>query len=103
MTDGVPKNTGNAYLIKGASLPDSYAAFKAAIEAGTQGLDLNFNSAGWQVIGSLLSKANLLSDATAAATGDSETVSEAIYYNACNAMTKANAFSTFELTQRGLI
>ena len=66
MTDGVPQNTGNAYLIKGASLPDSYAAFKAAIEAGTQGLDLNFNSAGWQVIGSLLSKANLLSDATAA-------------------------------------
>lgn len=66
MIDGIPKNTGNSYLVKGVSLPDNYAAFKAAIEAGTQGIDLNFNAAGWQVVGTLLSKANLLDDTTAA-------------------------------------
>ena len=69
MIDGIPKNTGNSYLVKGAALPDSYAAFKAAIEAGTLPIDLNFNSPGWQVPGTLLSKANLLSDATAQAFG----------------------------------
>lgn len=78
MVDGVPKNTGNAYLIKGASLPDSYAAFKAAIEAGTQGLDLNFNSAGWLRIGTALSKANLLSDTAAAELGGVTTVDAAL-------------------------
>lgn len=58
-------------------------------------------------VGTPLNKATLLSDATAAAAGDSDTVSEAIYYNALVGAAlkvgKANSFSTFELIQRGLI
>ena len=64
MIDGIPKLTGNSYLAKG-SLPATYAELKAAFESGTQGLDLIFNAGGWQAVGMVLSKANLLSDATA--------------------------------------
>ena len=65
MTDGIIKGTGNSRYLKGAGWPSTYAEFKAMAEAGTLPFDLNgINAAGWQVIGSLLNKANLLSDAT---------------------------------------
>jgi len=84
MTDGVPKATGNAYLAK-ATLPSTYADFKTAIEAGTQGLDLNFNAAGWATIGTLLSKAKLLPDDVQNALGLTGDASPADALGALNA------------------
>lgn len=92
MIDGIPKGTGNCYLMKGKALPESYTEFKAAVEAGTLPIDLNFNSPGWQIIGTLLSKANLLSDATAQAlglTGES-TVNDALGSCAASLNTLSN-------------
>lgn len=66
MQDGIIKGTGNSRFLKGAGWPNSYAEFKTMAEAGTLPIDLNgLNEAGWQQIGTLLSKANLFSDSTA--------------------------------------
>src|SRR5574344_1928414 len=82
MIDGIPSASGNGYLLKGSSsFPATYADFLAAIKAGTLPVDVNFNSAGWQQIGTALSKANLLTDATERALfGDvqNRTVDEAL-------------------------
>ncbi len=72
MTDGVIAGTGNSRKLK--SIPTfltaypNYEAFAAALIVGTLPIDLNgINAAGWTTIGTLLAKANLLSDATCTA------------------------------------
>lgn len=60
MTDGVIKNNGTSRMIKG-TLPATYDAFRTAVAAGTQGLDVLFNEDGWSQIPTFLNKANLLS------------------------------------------
>lgn len=68
MRDGIIKNDGTSRLIKGA-LPSTYDAYKAAVEAGTQGVDVLFNASGWTQRPTFLNKGTLLSDTTASALG----------------------------------
>lgn len=80
MIDGVIKNNGTSRMIKG-TLPATYDAFRAAVAAGTQGLDVLFNEDGWTQQPTFLNKGNLLSDPTAAALSleqDDPTVNDAL-------------------------
>lgn len=74
MRDGIIKATGNSWNLK--SVPDfltlypTYEAFVQALTDGTLPVDLNgMNPAGWSQMGTMLNKANLLKDATAALYG----------------------------------
>ena len=74
MRDGMIKATGNSWNLK--SVPDfltlypTYEAFVQALTDGTLPVDLNgMNPAGWSQMGTMLNKANLLKDATAALYG----------------------------------
>lgn len=69
MNDGIIKGNGNSRYLK--SVADfltqypTYEAFAAALTAGTLPVDLNgINEDGWQQIGDLLNKGNLLQDTT---------------------------------------
>lgn len=82
MNDGIQKNTGNSRFLR--SVPNflsqypTYEDFAAALVAGTLPIDLNgLNSAGWTQLPTMLNKANLLSDTTAAALGGVNTPNEA--------------------------
>lgn len=80
MNDGIISGTGNSRKIYG-SLPSTYAAFKTAVENGSQTLDILFNSAGWSQQPTFLTKATLLADATStqyALTSADPTVNEAL-------------------------
>ncbi|MEA4933704.1 MAG: hypothetical protein VB071_09060 [Lawsonibacter sp.] len=100
--DGVIAGTGNSRYLKTVSnfmsLYPTYADFVAALVAGTLPIDLNrINAAGRAQIGTALAKATLLDDTTATATGGSETVSQAILYNATvgsDLQIKKKSFST---------
>lgn len=82
MKDGIIKATGNSRLLKApASIPATYAEFRTALLAGTLPVDLLYNAIGWDVEGTALNKANLLTDAVAEALGltsDDPTVNEAL-------------------------
>jgi hypothetical protein len=82
MKDGIIKGQGNSRLLKAPeTIPATYAEFRAALLAGTLPVDLLYNAAGWEVEGTALNKANLLTDAVAAALGLSSsdpTVNEAL-------------------------
>jgi hypothetical protein len=82
MKDGIIKGEGNSRLLKApASIPATYAEFRAALLAGTLPVDLLYNAAGWDVEGTALNKANLLTDTVAEALGltsDDPTVNEAL-------------------------
>lgn len=70
MTDGIIKGTGNSRFLKSvADIMTRYPtwdAAAAALAAGTFPIDLNgINELGWQTLGTLMVKANLLSDAAA--------------------------------------
>ncbi|MDD4564760.1 MAG: hypothetical protein PHE79_04715 [Eubacteriales bacterium] len=82
MKDGIIKGQGNSRLLKApATIPNTFAEFRTALINGTLPVDMLFNAAGWDVIGTALNKANLLTDVVAAALGlegDDPTVSEAI-------------------------
>lgn len=87
MKDFVPKGTGNSRYLKSVSnflaqYPD-YNSFAQALIAGTLPIDLNgINANGVQQAGTALSKANLLTDATATALGLAQsdpTVNDALY------------------------
>ena len=72
MQDFIPNGTGNSRYLKSVAsfLTDypNYAAFAAALIAGTLPLDLNgVNPSGYSQLGTPLNKANLLDDATATA------------------------------------
>lgn len=74
MTDGVIKGTGNSRYLKSVSnfktLYPTYDDLVAALVAGTLPIDLKgINSSGWSTQGTPLTKANLLTDATAALYG----------------------------------
>ena len=72
MRDGITTKSGNSRYLKSVenflSLYPNYEAFANALIAGTLPIDLNgINLAGWQQLGTELSKANLLSDETESA------------------------------------
>ena len=74
MQDGIIKGTGNSRMLKApTTIPTTWDGFRAALITGTLPVDLLFNAAGWEVVGTLLGKANLLSDAVAALYGLSGT------------------------------
>lgn len=86
MKDGITTNSGNSRYLKSVenflNIYPNYEAFANALIAGTLPVDLNgINPAGWQQLGTILSKANLLSDETESAIfGNSadRTVSQAL-------------------------
>lgn len=82
MKDGIIKGQGNSRLLKAPeTIPATFAEFRAALINGTLPVDVLFNAVGWDVVGTALNKANLLTDAVAAALGlasDDPTVNEAI-------------------------
>lgn len=72
MRDGITTRSGNSRYLKSVenflNLYPNYEAFANALIAGTLPVDLNgINLAGWQQLGTELSKANLLSDETESA------------------------------------
>lgn len=74
MQDGIIKGTGNSWNLKSVpnflTLYPTYEAFVQGLIDGTLPVDLNgMNPTGWQQMGTILSKANLLKDATAALFG----------------------------------
>lgn len=74
MTDGVIKSTGNSRYLKSVAnfmaLYPTYEDFAAALIRGDLPIDLNgINANGWSQQATPLTKANLLSDATAAIFG----------------------------------
>lgn len=82
MKDGIIKATGNSRLLKAPeTIPATYAEFRTALLAGNLPVDLLYNAAGWEVEGTALNKANLLTDTVAEALGLSSsdpTVNEAL-------------------------
>lgn len=71
MKDRIKLGNGKSSILKSPSLPETYAGFKAALEAGTQFIDIAPNNAltgddvGVIEVGTANNKANMLSDATA--------------------------------------
>lgn len=95
MIDGIIAGTGDSRSLYG-SLPSTYAEFKAAVQAGTQYVDVSYNAAGWQQEPTFLNKANLLTDAVAALLGltPNATVNDA--FNAASGL-----ISTAQTTANG--
>lgn len=97
MTDGVISGLGNSRFIKlVADFLARYPTYESAVAAGIAGslpIDLNgIDPSGWDILGTLLNKANLLSDTTAAAlglTGD-PTVNDAL--NKLTSLIKDNPY-----------
>ena len=71
MKDGVAKGTGNSRYLKSAISDNlTWEQFRAMLRGGTLPIDLNgINTAGWQVVGDALNKANLLPDSLAKSLG----------------------------------
>ena len=73
MTDGIQKGAGNAYRLQApANALSLYPTHESLVEALASGeffADLKLNPEGWNPLGTSLSKANLLKDATAALYG----------------------------------
>ena len=87
MDDGIIKGTGNSRFLKSAISDDlTFEQFKSMLRAGTLPVDLfGINPSGWDVIGTALSKANLLTDETAemfGLTGNDRTVESAFFSTA---------------------
>jgi hypothetical protein len=82
MKDGIIRGEGNSRLLRSpATIPATFAEFRAALIAGTLPVDLLYNANGWNVQGTPLNKASLLTDAVAEALGlesDDPTVAEAL-------------------------
>ena len=68
MIDGVLLENGQSRAMR-ATLPATYEEFAQSCAAGTQLLDIMFNTAGWQTLPTFLNKQNLLQDPTAAQYG----------------------------------
>lgn len=95
MIDGIIAGTGDSRSLYG-SLPATYAEFKAAVEAGTQYVDVSYHSAGWQQEPTFLNKANLLTDAVAALFGLSPNATVNDAFNAASGL-----ISTAQTTANG--
>lgn len=82
MKNTVIKGTGTSRALKAPSdMPTTFDAWRAQLLAGTATLDIALNPDGCDVVGTPLSKANLLSDATKEAIGlesEDPTVDEAL-------------------------
>lgn len=83
MKDTVIKGNGKSRIIKAPTdMPTTFEEWRAQLLAGTATLDIGLNAAGCDVVGTPMSKANLLSNATKTALGLSEddpTVNNALY------------------------
>lgn len=78
MQDTIILGNGTSKQIKTASLPNSYAEFKAMAENGNLFADIKLNVDGCEVVGTPLNKLNLLTDETAGILGNAENVDEAL-------------------------
>ena len=83
MKDTIIKGNGTSRLVKApADIPETFEAWRNQLLAGTATLDVGLNTAGCDVVGTALNKANLLSDTTKSAlklTGSDPTVNDALY------------------------
>ena len=70
MKDTVIKGDGTSRKIKGPStMPTTFEEWRSQVIAGTASLDISINEAGLDVVGTSLSKENLLSDSTKSTIG----------------------------------
>ena len=110
MNDGIIMGTGDSRYLKSIAgflqVYPNYEAFAAALVAGTLPIDLNGkNPDGWAQQGTVLNKANLLTDATAALEGlGSEATPNEMLAALANKI-NASGTSVTQLTQKvnGLI
>ena len=78
MQDTIILGNGTSKQIKTASLPNSYAEFKAMAENGNLFADIKLNADGCEVVGTPLNKLNLLTDETAGKMGNPQNIDEAL-------------------------
>lgn len=78
MQDTIILGNGTSKQIKTASLPDSYAEFKAMAENGSLFADISLNADGCEVVGTPLNKQNLLRDETSEKLNGVQNVDEAL-------------------------
>lgn len=83
MKDTVIKGNGKSRSIKAPTdMPETFEEWRTQLLAGTATLDIGLNPAGCDVVGTALTKANMLSDTTKSAlelTGSDPTVNDALY------------------------
>lgn len=83
MKDTVIKGNGKSRSIKAPTdMPATFEEWRTQLLAGTATLDIGLNAAGCDVVGTVMSKANLLSDTTKSAlelSGSDPTVNDALY------------------------
>lgn len=83
MKDTVIKGDGTSRTLKApASMPETFEEWRSQLLAGNATMDIGLNSDGCAVVGTAMSKANLLSDTTKAALELSQsdpTVNDALY------------------------
>lgn len=83
MKDTVIKDNGKSRSIKAPTdMPATFEEWRTQLLAGTATLDIGLNAAGCDVVGTAMSKANLLSDTTKSAlelSGNDPTVDDALY------------------------
>lgn len=83
MKDTVIKGNGKSRSIKAPTdMPTTFEEWRTQLLAGTATLDIGLNAAGCDVVGTTMSKANLLSDTTKSAlelSGSDPTVNDALY------------------------
>ena len=83
MKDTVIKDNGKSRSIKAPTdMPATFEEWRTQLLAGTATLDIGLNAAGCDVVGTAMSKANLLSDTTKSAlelSGSDPTVNDALY------------------------
>ena len=83
MKDTVIKGDGTSRTLKApASMPETFEEWRSQLLAGNATMDIGLNSDGCTVVGTAMSKANLLSDTTKEAlelSGSDPTVNDALY------------------------
>lgn len=83
MKDTVIKGNGKSRSVKAPTdMPATFEEWRTQLLAGTATLDIGLNAAGCDVVGTAMSKANLLSDTTKSAlelSGSDPTVNDALY------------------------
>ena len=83
MKDTVIKGNGKSRSIKAPTdMPATFEEWRTQLLAGTATLDIGLNAAGCDVVGTALTKANMLSDTTKLAlelSGSDPTVNDALY------------------------
>ena len=83
MKDTIIKGNGKSRSIKAPTdMPATFEEWRTQLLAGTATLDIGLNAAGCDVVGTAMSKANLLSDTTKSAlelSGSDPTVNDALY------------------------